>query len=105
VEDELMFIAKYPQIAKKLLTLTPSTTNAPGNIRGRLLNRPFLFYEDRRIDPNYRGSLPPPYRAYGPQHWWPAVTPFEVIVGAILTQSAAWSNVEKAIRNLKRPGP
>jgi len=38
---------------------------------------------------------------YGPQHWWPANEPFEVIVGAILTQSAAWSNVEKAIANLK----
>lgn len=40
-------------------------------------------------------------RAYGPQHWWPGETPFEVIIGAILTQSAAWTNVEKAIRNLK----
>jgi len=38
---------------------------------------------------------------YGPQHWWPADDPFEVIVGAILTQSAAWTNVEKAIANLK----
>jgi len=38
---------------------------------------------------------------YGPQYWWPAEEPFEVIVGAILTQSAAWSNVEKAISNLK----
>ncbi len=38
---------------------------------------------------------------YGPQHWWPAQEPFEVIVGAILTQSAAWSNVEKAIANLR----
>ncbi len=38
---------------------------------------------------------------YGPQHWWPAQEPFEVIVGAILTQSAAWNNVEKAIANLK----
>jgi endonuclease-3 related protein len=38
---------------------------------------------------------------YGPQHWWPAQEPFEVIVGAILTQSAAWSNVEKAITNLR----
>jgi len=38
---------------------------------------------------------------YGPQHWWPAEEPFEVIVGAILTQSAAWGNVEKAISNLK----
>ncbi|MBA7522541.1 Endonuclease III [subsurface metagenome] len=38
---------------------------------------------------------------YGPQYWWPAQEPFEVIVGAILTQSAAWRNVEKAIANLK----
>ena len=41
---------------------------------------------------------------YGPQHWWPAQEPFEVIVGAILTQSAAWGNVEKAIANLKTAG-
>jgi len=41
---------------------------------------------------------------YGPQHWWPADTPFEVIIGAILTQSAAWGNVERAIANLKRAG-
>jgi endonuclease-3 related protein len=38
---------------------------------------------------------------FGPQYWWPADEPFEVIVGAILTQSAAWGNVEKAIANLK----
>ena len=38
---------------------------------------------------------------YEPQYWWPAQEPFEVIVGAILTQSAAWTNVEKAIVNLK----
>ncbi|MCW8827509.1 MAG: endonuclease III domain-containing protein [Gammaproteobacteria bacterium] len=38
---------------------------------------------------------------YGPQHWWPADTPFEVMVGAILTQNTAWTNVEKAIANLK----
>lgn len=41
-------------------------------------------------------------RAYGPQHWWPGDTPFEVMVGAVLTQNTAWSNVEKAIANLKR---
>lgn len=41
---------------------------------------------------------------YGPQHWWPAREPFEVIVGAILTQAAAWTNVEKAIANLKAAG-
>lgn len=38
---------------------------------------------------------------YGAQHWWPAETPFEVMVGAVLTQNTAWSNVEKAIANLK----
>lgn len=41
------------------------------------------------------------FARFGPQHWWPAEEPFEVIVGAILTQSAAWSNVEKAIANLR----
>ncbi|UCG84090.1 MAG: endonuclease III domain-containing protein [Dehalococcoidia bacterium] len=41
---------------------------------------------------------------YGHQHWWPGNTPFEVIIGAILTQSAAWVNVEKAIHNLKQAG-
>jgi endonuclease-3 related protein len=41
---------------------------------------------------------------YGPQHWWPAREPFEVIIGAILTQSTAWTNVEKAITNLRTAG-
>ncbi|MFH1003316.1 MAG: endonuclease [Chloroflexota bacterium] len=41
---------------------------------------------------------------YGPQAWWPAETPFEVMVGALLTQSVAWSNVEKAIASLKAAG-
>ena len=44
------------------------------------------------------------FTRYGPQHWWPARTPFEVIIGAILTQSAAWANVEKAIENLRHAG-
>lgn len=38
---------------------------------------------------------------YGAQHWWPADEPFEVMVGAILTQATAWTNVEKAVANLK----
>jgi endonuclease-3 related protein len=41
------------------------------------------------------------YRSIGPLHWWPADSPFEVIVGAILTQNTAWTNVEKAIKVLK----
>ena len=44
------------------------------------------------------------FACYGPQNWWPGEGPFEVIVGAILTQSAAWGNVEKAIGNLKKAG-
>ncbi len=40
--------------------------------------------------------------ALGPMHWWPARTPFEVIVGAILTQNTAWVNVQRAIANLRR---
>jgi len=42
------------------------------------------------------------YRAFGPQHWWPGETPFEIAVGAILTQNTNWGNVEKAINNIKR---
>ena len=44
------------------------------------------------------------FELYGPQHWWPGESPFEVMVGAILTQSTAWQNVEKAITNLKNSG-
>jgi endonuclease-3 related protein len=40
-------------------------------------------------------------RAWGRQHWWPAETPFEVIVGAILTQNTSWTNVERAMANLR----
>src|SRR5258705_2685587 len=42
------------------------------------------------------------FAAYGPQHWWPGRTTFEIIVGAILTQNTSWSNVEIAMRNLRR---
>jgi endonuclease-3 related protein len=39
--------------------------------------------------------------AFGPQHWWPAQTPLEVIIGAYLTQNTAWKAVECAIANLR----
>jgi len=42
------------------------------------------------------------YKRFGPQEWWPGDTPFEVIIGAILTQNTNWANVEKAIANLKK---
>ncbi len=41
------------------------------------------------------------FAAYGSRNWWPAETPFEVVIGAILTQNTNWKNVEKAILNLK----
>jgi endonuclease-3 related protein len=44
------------------------------------------------------------YQAYGPRHWWPGETPFEVMIGAILTQNTSWRNVEKAIQKLKGKG-
>lgn len=41
---------------------------------------------------------------FGPQHWWPGDGPFEVMVGAVLTQNTNWGNVERAINNLKQVG-
>ncbi len=46
---------------------------------------------------NYYDSL---FQALGPSRWWPGKTPFEVCVGAVLTQNTNWSNVQKAIQNL-----
>ena len=43
-------------------------------------------------------------QAYGPLHWWPARSRFEVIAGAFLTQNTSWKNVEQALRNLRRAG-
>ena len=44
------------------------------------------------------------FEALGPRQWWPGETPFEIVIGAILTQNTNWSNVEKAIKNLKTAG-
>jgi endonuclease-3 related protein len=48
------------------------------------------------------------YRAlharFGPQHWWPGRTPFEVSVGAVLTQHTAWTNAARAVTALRRRG-
>ena len=68
---------------------------APPDPRGRS--------EARALPPldEYYNSL---FTSLGPQHWWPGETPFEIIVGAILTQSTAWTNVELAIRNLRAAG-
>jgi endonuclease-3 related protein len=44
------------------------------------------------------------FERFGPRSWWPAKTPFEVVVGAVLTQNTSWKNVERAITNLERNG-
>ena len=41
------------------------------------------------------------FQAYGPQHWWPGDSPFEIILGAILTQNTNWKNVERALNHLR----
>jgi len=67
----------------------------------------------RRETPRRTGTAPPAttpltlyyhtlYESLGPQSWWPAKTPFEVIVGAILTQNTNWTNAQRAIANLRR---
>jgi len=55
-------------------------------------NNPFLNVYDRL------------FAHYGPQHWWPADSPFEILVGAVLTQNTNWANVTLAIANLKGAG-
>jgi endonuclease-3 related protein len=44
------------------------------------------------------------HAAFGPQHWWPGESPFEIMVGAVLVQNTAWRNVARAIRNLHDAG-
>ncbi len=76
--------------------------NERGPYVGTTPKRPLRrFARDARLD----RVLLELYRGFGPQRWWPGETPFEVIVGAILTQNTAWSNVELALRRLKRRGP
>ena len=53
-------------------------------------------------DEHIRSYFQTLYRAWGRQHWWPAQSPFEVIVGAYLTQNTSWTNVERALENLRR---
>jgi endonuclease-3 related protein len=55
-------------------------------------------FKDARLRAYYHAL----YNQWGAQHWWPARTRFEVIVGAYLTQNTAWTNVERALANLRR---
>src|SRR5262245_48292751 len=61
-------------------------------------HNPITRSPDHPITRYYQGLL----SHYGPQTWTPAQSRFEVIVGAYLTQNTNWSNVEKAIANLRR---
>lgn len=61
-----------------------------------------------KVEPAYADDRPPLaaiyetlFAALGPQHWWPADTPTEVAIGAVLTQNTAWTNVEKAVAALR----
>jgi endonuclease-3 related protein len=59
------------------------------------------FRDEPRSHPVLHEYFDALFAAHGPQHWWPGRTPFEVIVGAILTQNTSWTNVEMAIANLR----
>ena len=61
------------------------------------LRAPRRWSHDERLDALLRELS----ATYGPQHWWPARTPYEVCVGAILVQHTAWRNVERALANLR----
>jgi endonuclease III related protein len=90
--------------AKEMASAAPSASaslvpqrfvGVRGDIRTPLLTAAFTARPLRA----YYDAL---FAAYGPQHWWPGRTRFEIIVGAILVQNTAWTNVEPAIANLRR---
>src|SRR5262245_27620773 len=64
---------------------------------GRATGVPRLFARDAALERLLRELA----RGFGAQLWWPAETPFEVLVGAVLTQNTAWTNVERALASLK----
>ncbi len=59
---------------------------------------------DRQTEHRLRTIFDRLLARYGPQHWWPGDTDTEMVIGAILTQNTAWTNVERAIDGLKRAG-
>lgn len=89
-----IFAVFMPQA--QLITPTPALAPFDGN------PAPVTRFEPATND--LRAYYDALFAALGPQHWWPSSRsggPFEIIVGAILTQSTAWTNVEKAIANLR----
>lgn len=68
-------------------------------------SKPMPFPRSRSLKPSQLIRVYAALRkANGHQKWWPGDTPFEIMIGAILTQNTAWTNVEKAILNLKKAG-
>ncbi len=78
------------------LQLNPAPKATTQRLR---LGRPPQELQPQPILRNYYDAL---FAAHGPQHWWPGRSPFEIIVGAILTQNTSWINVEPCIKNLRR---
>ncbi len=62
---------------------------------------PCSLYQNMSLDDSLEQIYKKMYQEFGPQEWWPADSDYETTVGAILTQSVSWTNVEKAIKNLK----
>ena len=83
--------------ATRILPSPPRFRNRPGQ-----LTRHGALVPEPRVVPELGIYYDALWRAHGPQHWWPGRTRFEVIVGAILTQNTNWSNVERAIAELRR---
>ncbi len=82
------------------MQLTPKTTSKAG-FRHPTPNSSAASWKGNNPQPpldEYYNSL---LTAFGPQHWWPGRTQFEVIVGAIMTQNTYWTNVARAIENLR----
>jgi endonuclease III related protein len=65
------------------------------------LHSPALRATALRPEESIRRYFEKLFRLWGPQHWWPAESPFEVIVGAFLTQNTSWTNVERALAKLR----
>jgi endonuclease III related protein len=79
---------RLPPIAP--LAETPPQSGSPASLPGTAVESQLL-----------RAYFETLLSAYGPQYWWPGRTRFEIIVGAILTQNTSWTNVERALRNLR----
>jgi endonuclease-3 related protein len=88
--------------AKEMSALSPAPQ--PALPSGPVAETPGVAATTRPLGPQpllsqYYDAL---FAVHGPQHWWPGGTPFEIIIGAILTQNTSWTNVERAMEGLRR---